>query len=559
MKARMPTVISLSLLTPLGFLSFASIMKSASILAFSALAASASANGGPGYGPPGYGPPGPGNGWGHGPGNPWGPVPSPGKPLVSSDKLQKLITLKDLLDGSKKLQSFADANGGTRAFGGGGHNATVDYLYNELKKTGYYNVYKQPFVELFTAATVQSSANGENFTGEYMTYGPSGKAKAPFVLVNNIGCDPADYPAAVAGNVALIKRGTCTFQQKALNAKAAGAAAAVIYNNINGTLSGTLGGTGNYAPTIGVSGEIGLSLLAKLQAGETIADITVNAIQENRTNFNVIAETKEGDHDNVLMIGGHTDSVFAGPGINDDGSGTIGTLTVARALANFKVKNAVRLGFWGAEEFGKLGSNYYLKSINGTLGGSPKDAHKIRAYLNFDMIASPNYVLGIYDGDGSAFNFSGPAGSNTIEKDFQDFYTSKGKPYVPSIFSGRSDYAAFLENGIPSGGLFTGAEELKTAEEAQLFGGTAGVALDPCYHKKCDDINNLSEDAYLLNTQSIANSVAKYAVDFKGIPKADAAVRRRDAEIHRFQTRNDDGGHGGHAAPCGLGHNHNLS
>lgn len=272
------------------------------------------------------------------------------------------------------------------------------------------------------------------------------------------------------------------------------------------------------------------------------------------TNYNVIAESKEGDHDNVVMFGGHTDSVYAGPGINDDGSGTIGSLVVAKYLANYKIKNAVRLGFWGAEEFGKLGSNYYLKSINGTISGSQEEAHKIRAYLNFDMIASPNYVLGIYDGDGSAFNFSGPAGSDTIEKDFEDFYKSKGLPFVPSIFSGRSDYAAFLENGIPSGGLFTGAEEPKTEEEAQLFGGTAGVSLDPNYHQVGDTVDNLSQEAFLINTQSIANSVAKYALSFKGIPKASANERRMAAEKVRFQARDDDHAHAhSHAAPCGQG------
>jgi Zn-dependent M28 family amino/carboxypeptidase len=254
------------------------------------------------------------------------------------------------------------------------------------------------------------------------------------------------------------------------------------------------------------------------------------------------------------MLGGHTDSVYAGPGINDDGSGSIGSLVVAKALTKFKVKNAVRFGFWGAEEFGKLGSFYYMKTINGSISGSAKEAHKVRAYLNFDMIASPNYVLGIYDGDGSAFNFSGPTGSATIEKDFQDFYTNKGLPYVPSVFSGRSDYAAFLENGIPSGGLFTGAEELKTEEEAQLFGGTAGVALDPNYHQKGDTIDNLNKEAFLLNTQSIANSVAKYAISWKGIPEADAQQRKRSADKHRFNARFDDHGHGNHAAPCGQGH-----
>lgn len=479
------------------------------------------------------------------------------KPYVSSKALQKLVTLKDLMAGAQKLQSIADSNGGNRAFGGKGHNATTEWLYQELKKTGYYDVYKQPFVELFTAATVQSSAGGQTFAGEYMTFGPSGSAEAPFVLVNNLGCDAADYPAEVAGNVALISRGTCTFGAKAANAKAAGAAAAVIYNNVPGALSGTLGGVGDYAPTIGVSQEIGTDLLSRIQAGELIADINVEAIQENRTNYNVIAETKMGDKKNVLMLGGHTDSVYAGPGINDDGSGTVGSLVVAKALTKFKVKNAVRFGFWGAEEFGKLGSFYYMKTLNGTIPGfkgSAKEAHKVRAYLNFDMIASPNYVLGIYDGDGSAFNFSGPAGSGAIEKDFQDFYTNKGLPYVPSLFSGRSDYAAFLENGIPSGGLFTGAEELKTPEEAQLFGGTAGISLDPCYHKKCDDVTNLNKEAFLLNTQSIANSVAKYAISWKGIPKADAAARRSAGDKHRFNARMDDHSHGNHAAPCGQGH-----
>ncbi|KAF2750143.1 aminopeptidase-like protein Y [Sporormia fimetaria CBS 119925] len=471
--------------------------------------------------------------------------------MVNPKELQEAVTLKDLMAGAKKLQEFADRNGGNRAFGGAGHNATTEWLYQELKKTGYYNVYKQPFVELFTAATVESSANGEAFMGEYMTYGPSGDVTAPLVLVNNLGCNPEDYPAEVAGNVALIRRGECTFGSKGLNAKAAGAGAAIIYNNIDGPLSGTLGAAGDYAPTIGVSGEIGTDLVAKVQAGEVIADINVNAIQENRTSYNVIAETKEGDHDNVLMIGGHTDSVFAGPGINDDGSGTIGSLVVAKALTKFKVKNAVRIGFWSAEEFGLLGSNYYLKSINGSISGSEEEVKKVRAYLNFDMIASPNYVLGIYDGDGSAFNLTGPAGSDTIERDFEKFFASKGKPSVPSIFSGRSDYSAFLENGIASGGLFTGAEELKTEEEAQLFGGEAGVSLDYCYHEACDDINNLNQEAFLLNSKAIANSVAIYAKNFKGIPRPNSAQRKRSAEIHRLNARQADHSHGTHAQSCG--------
>jgi Zn-dependent M28 family amino/carboxypeptidase len=399
------------------------------------------------------------------------------KPLVTSEALEELITLEDLLAGSQKLQDIADANGGQRAFGGAGHNATVDFLYDTLVGLDAYDVYKQPFVELFTAGTVEFAAGGEDYSAEYMTYGPGGDVSAPLVAVSNLGCDATDYPAEVSGSVALISRGTCPFAAKAQLAKAAGAVGAVIYNNVPGNLQGTLGAVDDYAPTVGVTDETGAALLAKIEAGETVATYSVTAINETRTTYNVIAETKGGKKDDVLMLGGHTDSVYAGPGINDDGSGTIGVLTVAKALAGFSTTHAVRFGFWSAEEYGLLGSEYYLKSINGTLGGNATEVGKIRAYLNFDMIASPNYVLGIYDGDGDAFNLTGPAGSDTIEKDFQDFYRSKGLPYVDSIFSGRSDYAAYLENGIAAGGLFTGAEVLKTAEEAALFGGEADVPL----------------------------------------------------------------------------------
>jgi Zn-dependent M28 family amino/carboxypeptidase len=475
------------------------------------------------------------------------------KELVTPKELIKKINLEDLLEGSQQLQTFADEAGGNRAFGSTGHNATAEWLYQTLLKTGYYDVYKQPFVELFTAATTRFEVGGEEIPASYMTFGPSGDVDANIVKVDNLGCDVADFPAGVADQIALISRGECPFADKAANAKTAGAAAALIYNNEPiQPLSGTLGGEGDYVPVAGVTKEAGESLIAQLGNGTALSgSLSIDAIRENRTNYNVIAETKEGDHDNVLMIGGHTDSVFAGPGINDDGSGTIGSLMTGLALTDFKVKNAVRLGFWGAEEYGKLGSFYYMKTINGTFGGSAAEANKIRAYLNFDMIASPNYVLGIYDGDGSAFNFSGPTGSDKIEKDFEEFYEERGLAHVPSLFSLRSDYAAFLENGIPSGGLFTGAEELKTPEEAQLFGGEAGVALDACYHQACDTIDNLAHDAYLLNTQSIANSVAKYAVSFEGIPRANETLRKRGAEKSRMMARFDDGGHHHHGQSCG--------
>ncbi|RSL65779.1 hypothetical protein CEP51_012926 [Fusarium floridanum] len=469
------------------------------------------------------------------------------KPLVNELKLQKLINIEGLLAGSQKLQDFADANGGNRAFGSGGHNATVDYIYNTLKGLGTYDVVKQPFTELYSQGTASLKVNGEDFAAAIMTYTPGGTVQGPLVVASNLGCAVEDFPAETKDNVVLVSRGECTFAQKSTNAKQAGAAGVVVYNNVPGSLAGTLGAAfGDYAPIVGISQEEGQAILELVKAGDVTVDLDIDATTENRVSYNVIAETKEGDHNNVLVVGGHSDSVAAGPGVNDDGSGIIGVLKVAEALAKFRVKNAVRFGFWSAEEFGLLGSYHYIKSIN----GSETELNKIRAYLNFDMIASPNYVYGIYDGDGNAFNLTGPAGSDVLEKDFEKFFKTNRKPYVPSEFSGRSDYAAFIENGIPSGGLFTGDEQLKTEEEAKLFGGEAGVAYDVNYHQKGDDINNLNKEAYLLNTKSIANSVAKYAKSFKSLPRVHKASRRWDADKAQMLKRSSEHTHS-HSGPCG--------
>lgn len=171
---------------------------------------------------------------------------------------------------------------------------------------------------------------------------------------------------------------------------------------------------------------------------------------------------------------------------------------------------------------------------------------------NTPQIASPNYIFGIYDGDGSAFNLTGPPGSDVLERDFEEFYESRDLPHVPTEFNGRSDYAAFIENGIPSGGLFTGAEQLKTEEEAALFGGDVGVAYDVNYHLIGDDINNLNHEAFYVNTLSIANSVAKYAISFDALEPVDVARRRAAGEAARLVKRTGVSSHGhDHSGPCG--------
>ena len=145
---------------------------------------------------------------------------------------------------------------------------------------------------------------------------------------------------------------------------------------------------------------------------------------------------------------------------------------------------------------------------------------------------------------------SGPPGSDAIEKEFEDFYTRNGAKFVPSEFDGRSDYEAFILNGIPAGGLFTGAEGIMTEEEAEMFGGQAGVAYDVNYHAAGDDINKLSNEAFLLNTKSIANSVAKYAMSFDSLEPVDLAKRSAAAARARVTRRSKVHTHK-HNSPCG--------
>lgn len=209
----------------------------------------------------------------------------------------------------------------------------------------------------------------------------------------------------------------------------------------------------------------------------------------------------------------HTDSVAAGPGINDNGSGTIALLHVAEQLAKFSVNNAIRFVWVSAEEFGLLGSTFYVNSLD------EAERSKIRLNLNFDMLASPNYVYSVYDGDGSAFNFTGPPGSAEIKHLLEDYFKNYiNTPLVPAAFDGRSDYGPFLDVGIATGGLATGDEELKTLEEQKLFGGEAGVAHDVNYHQAGDNFTNLNFDAFILNTKAIAHTVATLGKSLEGFP-----------------------------------------
>ncbi|MFH8500192.1 M28 family metallopeptidase [Streptomyces coeruleorubidus] len=211
-----------------------------------------------------------------------------------------------------------------------------------------------------------------------------------------------------------------------------------------------------------------------------------------RTGYNLIADWPGGDANQVVMAGSHLDSVSSGPGINDNGSGSAAVLETALAVsrAQYKPAKHLRFAWWGAEEVGLVGSRHYVSRL------ATGDRSRISAYLNFDMIGSPNPGYFVYDDD--------PA----IEKTFKEYFAGLGVPTeIETEGDGRSDHAPFKSAGVPVGGLFTGASRTKTAAQAAKWGGTAGRAFDRCYHSSCDTTANIDDTALDRNSDAVAHAV----------------------------------------------------
>ncbi|WP_167043471.1 M28 family metallopeptidase [Salinibacterium sp. ZJ454] len=441
-------------------------------------------------------------------------------------KLLECVDADGAMEHLEAFQQIADENGGTRAAGLPGYEASVEYVTDTLEAAGW-NVTIDEFDFTFvgpSTLTQLTPVNAEYETGPFTGSGPGDVTAAVTAVdiqlglgnTSNSGCEAADFAGFLAGSIALIQRGTCTFDVKALNAEAAGAAGVIIFNQGNAATAdrqdlivGTLGGPSIVGiPVVGASYEQGVALS---QAGST-AHVFVPA-PEQRPQKNVIAELPGTNTNNVVMAGAHLDSVQAGPGINDNGSGSASLLELAQNLSKVKPENTVRLAWWGAEEAGLLGSQAYVDGL------SQAEKDRIALYLNFDMVASPNYIFMIYDGDQSGFAAPVvvPEGSVQIEDLFESYFTSVGQPYDDAEFSGRSDYEAFILAGIPAGGLFTGAEVIKTAEQQAIWGGVAGESYDQCYHQACDTIDNVSVEALDVNIDAIALSVLTYSYSTESV------------------------------------------
>jgi len=444
-----------------------------------------------------------------------------GKPAREfGDSLRHRVTIDAMVGHLSALQAIADDHDGNRAVGTPGYDASVDYVAGLLRNKGFDVATPEFQTRVFETEKPELTVGGVAIDARALEYsaGTPG-VTGPLVAApadETPGCAPADYDGlAVRGSVVLVDRGSCPFSDKQAIAAKLGAVAMIVANNVDEEkMGGTLGDTTTVTiPVISVTKSDG----ARLRAAPGPTTIKLAASTNTINARNVIATTKTGSDRDVVMVGAHLDSVPAGPGINDNGSGVAAVLETALQLGSSPdVRHAVRFGFWGAEEIGLVGSKKYIESLN------VDQLKDIALYLNFDMIGSPNPGYFTYDGDQSTALERGqgpprvPEGSPGIERTFVEFLKSAGKTAEDTSFDGRSDYDGFTMAGIPSGGLFTGAEENMTAEQATLWGGIADAPFDPNYHKDTDTLDHVDRTALGINGGGVAFVVGLYAQDLDG-------------------------------------------
>ena len=449
------------------------------------------------------------------------------------------VTLAGMRAHLVAFQRIADRNSGNRFAGTAGYDASAAYVARRLRAAGY-RVRGQRFPFTYVAdrspplLRIAGSAAAFRPGRDYATlaYSGSGRVEAEVVAVDlrvpspspdaaTSGCEPSDFAGFPRGAIALVQRGACTFRQKLENALAAGAGALVVFNEGNpgrrDVFGATLGPPQAAIPALATSFEVGDVLRRGRATGRTGATVTLRAdvVAETRRTSNVLAESRAGDAANVVMLGAHLDSVREGPGLNDNGSGSALVLEVAEELARTRTRSRLRFAWWGAEELGLIGSRHYVARL------SPAERRRIAVYLNFDMVGSRNFVPFVYDGDGSLGRRSPvPAGSAAVERAFARAFAARGLAHREANIGAGSDHWPFARAGIPVGGLFTGADSEKTQAQADAFGGRAGRPLDPCYHRRCDTLANVSSPALARMGRIAEAVVGAFARDVASVRRA---------------------------------------
>ena len=480
-------------------------------------------------------------------------------------KLLPCIQTDDLWNHMKAFQAIADANPGpdgmpSRNSGEPGYKASADYVARLMKEAGY-NVTIQTYKFFYFAFTglpafreISPTSHDYALSVEWNPGQSIGTTTADLQPAGGIvipptptsssssGCTTADFSGFVSGRIALIQRGACNFGVKVLNAQAAGASGVIIFNEGNpgrtGVLSGSLvDASGNrIVPTIPVaftSFAAGNSLLTEyqqaVQAGTALPVMNISiqgVVNPNADDYNVIAESKGGNPNHVLVVDAHLDAIF-GAGMLDNASGSATILDIAQMMKNVNPLNKLRFIWFGGEELGLLGSSFYINNL------TPTELSHIGYDLDADVTATPNYVVGILD----------PAGpdlfgrtvtqtfpnrvykASTVSRDQSiGFFNSIGLNH--ELFSPvGTDAFNFNKAGIPASGLLTGQDCCKSQQEVDLFGGSTGnfegniPSFDGgCVDNPflfCDNLSNNDPAVLTFMSKAFANTVVRMAFDTK--------------------------------------------
>lgn len=404
----------------------------------------------------------------------------------SPEKLVRSISAENLQQDIEALAAIT-AEHGNRAAGTPGYDAAVEYAVAELEEAGLdveLQEFEITYTETLKAELSQTAPTQQDLEHTVFTYSPSATATDAEVAApaDPLGCDADAWGGAdLSGKVALVSRGDCTFGEKSQAAAAQGAEAVIIYNNAEGALNGTLGEpSDDFVGTVGVTKEVGEALLADVEAGGATVSIDLEQLVEQRPTVNILAETKGGREDNVVMLGAHLDGVPEGPGIHDNLSGSVVTLEVARQMAKAnKTNNKVKFALWGAEEIGLLGSAHYVDSL------SEQEREDFSMYVNLDMVAPLDHqnIMGVLQGDFSL----------GAEKLLQDQLDCDGHEHGRAGNGNNSDYAPFVAAGLPATGLLS--------------------FYDDNYHTPEDALDNISITSLTHSARAVANIMGTFMND----------------------------------------------
>jgi Zn-dependent M28 family amino/carboxypeptidase len=453
------------------------------------------------------------------------PAPPAAPEPVRPNELASKVTIDGMLVHLQKLQEIADANGGNRDDGTPGFTASVDYVAKALRDKGF-DVQTPEFERLQTVTPGKPvvTVGGRNYPVEQaslLLQTPAGGISGPVLKPSKTaGCSAGDYGATpLRGGVAVVDDTGCSIVEKQNAAVAKGAAALVVVSagGRNGSPPG-LFVRGYYEnlkiPVAVASTDVGAALRRTGSSVKVVLDGKTAKVMSR----NVLAQTKSGSTQNVVMVGAHLDGGFSGPGINDNGSGVAAELETALQLGSSpNVTNAVRFAFWGAEEQ-RIGG-----SLNYVFGLNRDELNDIALYLNFDMLGSPNAGYFTYDGDqsGPASPDVGaddvPIGSAGVERTLAGYLNLAGKRPADMPLAAGVDYSPFLTAGVPIGGVTSGAAQQKTNAQARLWGGKPGVPFDPNYRSPRDTLAALNRDALGVLGSGVAFAVGTYAASIEGV------------------------------------------